>query len=347
MNLRTEDQTRSMEFFVYPIQLSHTMRRISLMRERTQGRGFTLIELLVVIAIIAVLIALLLPAVQAAREAARRAQCINNFKQFGLAFHNYHQALGSFPIGAIANAPNWPCIPSLRTPWMMQLLPYLEATNLGNAFNYSLGIAGPNWMGTYSNTTIAGTRLTVVNCPSDVPSYLQVPWRCKMNIGGNWGNTELGQLNIGNPVAGNPSAGILNLKSPLTLNFVRTMSDFTDGTSNTLLLSELIQAQNIGDLRSEWWNEVDMEFMTYTTPNSTTPDLLTCCCVNNPQGNEPCIQAGGWNDMFMASRSRHPGGVNSLFADGSVKFIKNSINLGTWRALSSCAGYEVVSSDSY
>jgi prepilin-type N-terminal cleavage/methylation domain-containing protein/prepilin-type processing-associated H-X9-DG protein len=318
------------------------------MRGRTPSRGFTLIELLVVIAIIAVLIALLLPAVQAAREAARRAQCINNFKQLGLAFHNYHQAVGSFPLGAIANAPNWPDQPSLRTPWPMQILPYLEETTLGNAFNYSLGIAGPGWSGTYANfPTVTGTRLTVLNCPSDSPSYLYYPWRVKMNIGGNWGNTNLGQLNIGNPSPTNPTAGVLNLKAPLTLNLVRSLSDFTDGSSNTLLLSELIQAHDINDMRSEWWNEVDMDFMTYTTPNSSTPDLLTCCCASYPQMNEPCIQAGGWNDLFMASRSRHPGGVNSLFADGSVKFIKNSINLYTWRALSTCSGGEVVSSDSY
>src|SRR3954466_12402587 len=131
--------------------------------------GFTLIELLVVIAIIAVLIGLLLPAVQAAREAARRAQCVNNFKQHGLAFHNYLQAVGSFPLGTIADAPGWPDQPSLRTPWTMQILPYLESTNLGNAFNYSLGIAGPGWAGTNANTTIAGTRLSVFQCPSDSP----------------------------------------------------------------------------------------------------------------------------------------------------------------------------------
>ena len=237
--------------------------------------------------------------------------------------------------------------PSLRTPWTMQILPYLESTNLGNAFNYSLGIAGPGWAGTNANTTIAGTRLSVFQCPSDSPSYLQVPWRVKMNIGGNWGTTNLGQLNVGTPSPTNPNAGILYQNGALTINRVRSVADFTDGTSNSLLLSELIQASDINDMRSEWWNEVNMEFMTQTTPNTSSPDVLTCCCVNKPRQNEPCIGTSGWNEMYMASRSRHPGGVNSLFADGSVKFIKNSINLFTWCALSSINGGEVLSSDSY
>ena len=122
---------------------------------RLRGRGFTLIELLVVIAIIAVLIALLLPAVQAAREAARRSQCLNNMKQMGLAMHNYHQAVGTFPMGnTIAAAYRWPDArrpgaPSAPTPCY---LPYLEQQPLYNACNFSWNV----WYGTGDSDQLHG-----------------------------------------------------------------------------------------------------------------------------------------------------------------------------------------------
>src|SRR3954453_11660663 len=125
---------------------------------RTKPRpGFTLIELLVVIAIIGVLIALLLPAVQAAREAARRSQCTNNLKQLGLGLHNYHQGVGSFPMGSSrANGATW-------NNWSAQglMLPYMEQQAIYNAINF-------NWEVTQSvNTTAAYTTISSFLCPSD------------------------------------------------------------------------------------------------------------------------------------------------------------------------------------
>jgi prepilin-type N-terminal cleavage/methylation domain-containing protein/prepilin-type processing-associated H-X9-DG protein len=314
------------------------------MSQRYRKRAFTLIELLVVIAIIAVLIALLLPAVQAAREAARRAQCINNMKQIGLAMHNYLSSTQSFPIGTIINAANWPCQPSLRTPWTMHILPYLEMTTVANAFNYQLGIAGPGWAGSNSNMSIVGTRVPTLNCPSDTPNIFLATWRPKFNYGANWGTTNLGQLNVG--TAGT-TGYVPYLQAPFGVNTVQSMAAFTDGTSNTILNSEVLQVSSTSDERCEWWNDVSTNFMTYTSPNSTSPDGLDSWCVTNPARNEPCIAQGNTYNLWLASRSRHPGGVNSLFADGSVHFLKNSINLYIWRSLGTINQGEVVSSDSY
>src|ERR1700756_817371 len=146
------------------------------------SRGFTLIELLVVIAIIAVLIALLLPAVQAAREAARRAQCVNNLKQLGLAIHNYASANGSFPPGRIwgprpskNNPADFPTIFSgtQNTTWFVLMLPQFEQQALYNAFNFTLGSEGYDGgglavaAGMFANSTIAATKISIFQCPSD------------------------------------------------------------------------------------------------------------------------------------------------------------------------------------
>ena len=115
--------------------------------QRTR-RGFTLIELMVVIVIIGVLIALLLPAVQAVRESARRGQCLNNLKQLGVALANYESAHGTYPLGGVYNTSVPPCqIPSIAggcqmTPWCVLMLPFLEQSALGNAYNYSTGAVG-------------------------------------------------------------------------------------------------------------------------------------------------------------------------------------------------------------
>ena len=167
-------------------------------------------------------------------------------------------------------------------------------------------------------------------------------WRPKYNYGANWGNTNLSQQNVGDPAAG----GLLFQKSPFSVNTVQNMATFTDGTSKTLMVSELVQTQT-EDERAEWWNDVGCNFMTRTTPNSTVPDQMDNWCVNRPRNNEPCVTNGQITLMWMASRSRHPGGLNSLFGDGSVKFMKSTVSLNIWRGLGSVAGGEVISSDAF
>jgi prepilin-type N-terminal cleavage/methylation domain-containing protein/prepilin-type processing-associated H-X9-DG protein len=342
---------------------------------RTPARkGFTLIELLVVIAIIAVLIALLLPAVQAAREAARRIQCVNNVKQLGLAIQNYHDIANSFPPGRIWAPTSTQAFPTIlagvqNTPWFVLMLPQFEQQTLYNAFNFALGSEGPNVpypIGYLANTTVESNKVGLFQCPSDnINTYvfpaplntgpLATAVLTRGNYAAAWGNTNWGQ--------GQSSESILTtpyLQSAFGHLGRITFASVTDGTSNTVFMSEVLQGP-ASDVRGLMWSvgAGSSSFFSRLTPNGVTDylgqyngfDQLgdSYSCVNNPGQDLPCaaLTVHGNNTAFAASRSRHPGGVNSLFGDGSVHFIKNSINPATWVALNSIQAGEVTSSDSY
>ncbi len=300
---------------------------IALCPRRT--RGFTLIELLVVIAIIAVLIALLLPAVQAAREAARRAQCVNNLKQLGLAAMNYESTSGCYPGNGYDGPPN--IYPNFSC--FVRMMPYLEQAAVLNATNYSWTCY--DW----PNITIAGVKMSVLTCPSD-------PWQpepiSKGTPNTNWGSlynstitaagtwqqqfTSYGavqgtfpgsyQLSFGSAELSQYNGVIYNDSST-------TIAGVTDGTSNTLLFGERADslAPKYGDSRyfnsDGGWNQYhwfDTMVSAYFPPN---------------------VQASGANvgpyqGIFQGqASSQHPGGVNFCMADGSVRFIKNTI--GCWQ----------------
>jgi prepilin-type N-terminal cleavage/methylation domain-containing protein len=317
--------------------------------------GFTLIELLVVIAIIGVLIALLLPAVQAARAAARRIQCTNNLKQLGLAMHNYHQAIGTFPIGRTgirrpAGDPGYPGDvngANHRRTWAWMVLPYIEQGNLYQAVNFSLPFNHS------SQTTALRVLAASYVCPSDpnmvlldtggFPSY-------KANYMANWGNMHFDQAAANNPYNGPvPPKPVPFLGAPFGLDYSYGVQDISDGTSNTLLMSEVIISRfngtaqdHRGDVFNDDWNCT--MFMAYTTPNSKLPDQVTTYCVYPFLSNPPCNKS---SPAYNAARSYHAGGVNALVSDGSVKFFKETINGSTWRALASTSGGEVISSDGY
>ena len=340
----------------------------------TVRMGFTLIELLVVIAIIAVLIALLLPAVQAAREAARRIQCVNNMKQLGLAINNYHDTANSFPPGRIWAPSSTQAFPTIlagvqNTPWFVLMLPQFDQQPLFNAFNFALGSEGPNLpfpLGFLANSTLESTKVGLFQCPSDnINTYvfpaplnvgpLALAVLTRGNYAASWGNTNWGQ--------GQSSESILTtsyLQSAFGHLGRITFASVTDGSSNTVFMSEVLQG-TASDVRGLMWSvgAGSSSFNSRMTPNGTIDTLGqfngfdqlgdVTSCVNNPGQDLPCASTTnhGNNTAFSASRSRHAGGVNSLFGDGSVHFIKDSINPMTWIAVNSIQAGEVISSDSY
>jgi prepilin-type N-terminal cleavage/methylation domain-containing protein/prepilin-type processing-associated H-X9-DG protein len=338
-------------------------------RHSAARRAFTLIELLVVIAIIAVLISLLLPAVQMAREAARRIQSTNNLKQIGLAMHNYESSIGSFPgfgqSTAFAFSP------------LARILPYLEQENLVNLVNFQVPIytgSGPNIRLNPVHSTAANFVINGYLCPSDGGNPL-----FKNILGGDSAGTNYALC------TGSGTDLWYHVELPTNGMFwygsAVTMGQISDGTSNTMLASQIRMgdgtnatgprptdgrrqyAQNgalspalpglsqggqqirnpdlaamtssisswRGDRGYSWLvgRLVSNGFSAYLPPNSQIPDLAA--------------HGRGWH----AARSFHPGGVQVLLADGSVRFVKDTVNLESWRALATRNGGEVISSDSY
>ncbi|MGE3820055.1 MAG: DUF1559 domain-containing protein [Isosphaeraceae bacterium] len=341
---------------------------------RRSRHAFTLIELLVVIAIIAVLIALLLPAVQAAREAARRAQCVNNLKQLGLAVHNYHDVNNSLPLGRVYGprpgraATDFPTIfaGAQNTTWFILMLPQFEQSALYNAFNFDLGAEGPVSplpFGFFANSTVSATKISVFQCPSDRENKFQInPGYAggvlssviltKGNYAVSWGNTNWGQ---------SFSTGLASQYLPSAFGHRSiSLNAITDGTSNTVFVGEVLQGA-IGDVRGVMWSSVSggASFMTRYTPNGLRdflnlrhgadwmPNAPGLFCVSEPVQQLPCTSGAGDSDAFAGSRSRHPGGVNVALGDGSVRFIKNTINHTVWIGLNTISSGEVISADSY
>ena len=311
----------------------------------TRRRGFTLIELLVVIAIIGVLIALLLPAVQSAREAARRSQCTNNLKQIGLGMHNYHSALNSFMPGKLDCC--WGT-------WKVSLMPYIEQTQLYNSWNWGSSTTEPT-VGTLfryggaANTTVSRQRVMAYTCPSDTTNK-PISSITSHSYAVNYGNTGFAQQATLNGIQF-LGAPFMNVSAAIggTGGRVFGLQDIRDGSSNTLLAGEVIMAQG-ADLRAfSWWGDA-AGFTAYLAPNATQPDVIytTAYCKYPFQQNPPCTGTPTATQPSMfGARSRHPGGLNVCLADGSVRFIKNSISYFTWQAISTTQGGEVVSSDAF
>ena len=327
--------------------------------------GFTLIELLVVIAIIAVLIALLLPAVQSAREAARRMQCTNNLKQIGLGLHNYHSSWNTFPVGFLyAYSGVLPNSSPLQYRWsaLAQMAPQLEQANLFNALNFNFPVAHQPtssgalfWPYFPANTTVMATTVALFLCPSDgapAPTVGSGPTNyafCSGNgSGGGDATGANGAFILGPPqsvatvtdgtsmtaAASEQLLGIAGPYSqttptPVPIPLQRAMSRVVAGplTDQACAVSSAGWLLNKG---AGWWdgNYQNALYNHYLTPNANRPD---CIVYHNP----------GWK----AARSFHPSGVNLLYCDGHAAFVKDTIGLPTWQAVSTRSSGEAISAD--
>ena len=290
-------------------------------------RGFTLVELLVVIAIIGVMVGLLLPAVQAAREAARRMSCTNNLKQIGLAMHNYHDTYNRFPAAHAAC-----CFGT----WVVPVMPYVELGNVADLYQNWGGTdaTGPRYGAAPNTTNVTDNRYPVFTCPSDLENR-PIGQMTNHNYAVNFGNTGAAQQANLNGVVFGDAPFVQDVNKRIG------MRNLVDGTSNTLLVSEVRQGQK-SDLRGFlWWGDAS-KFTTYLAINSPLPDRIYTLSYCNPVPGMPCDISTADNPAMFASRSLHPGGVNSLLGDGSVRFFSETMNLQIWRGLSTSNAGEVL-----
>jgi len=324
-------------------------------------RGFTLVELLVVIAIIGILVSLLLPAVQSAREAARRTQCINNAKQLGLALMNYESSLQTFPPSSI-----WPegQVPERATQlgpnWVILILPFMEDTSLRDSFNLNKPINDP------ANMIPRSTAISGMLCPTDSfnqQSFMGSLSSMTTVLGDNWArgnyaanasliylstmyNSEYGGFLRSNwdkdrlnPSSLSPTRGIMGANVGLRIGQI------ADGTSKTILVGELRAGITPYDTRGIWAMSGACPSSLWAHgyigddngPNNlgaAADDVISCSDLYTEFGGAGglirlgmgCSSVGAFN-IQQTMRSLHVGGVTSCFADGSVRFISNSIQI--------------------
>jgi prepilin-type N-terminal cleavage/methylation domain-containing protein len=322
-----------------------------------RAHGFTLIELLVVIAIIAVLIGLLLPAVQKVREAAARSACQNNLKQIALAVHNYHDANNIFPVNTLITdqqnnwiSPNWS--------WLARVLPYVEMDSLYRQANIPKNNLGDT-TGSPTTKDLCATQIKTFLCPTD-PDSNAGPRTDRANLvgmlvgvtnykgvsGANWGWYTNAALNPPNDSGAPPFiATESRWINPSTIDgsynglndgdglFFRAdyrhqhkITDITDGTSNTFMVGEDLPAKNI---HCAW-------------PFANTANGTCGIGPNAKRLNGTEYTPSDWPNLY-AFRSLHLGGLQFAMADGSVVFVKDSIDPATYRALATIRGAEVAS----
>jgi len=348
------------------------MKPVRTFPKSTYRSGFTLIELLVVIAIIAILIGLLLPAVQKVREAAARMSCGNNMKQIGLACQAYHDGFGTLPPSVLMHS-------SVSDPadfnqnfgpnWAVLILPYIEQSALYNGVSTSVQNYPIN--GDAGWRSLRGTRVKAYLCPSDTGGDTQCA-----RAGGGWargnygGNAGPGMFWIaGSDASIQQSGGVMVEKVPdfagaggysglnfsgggvLTVNRGIALVTITDGTSNTILADELRIGPSANDIRGTWaLGQTGASIVAGSGRSDTPSPNVSCSGCDDIQGADDrndigmgaCSGCGSWQ---VTAKSRHTGGVQSGFADGSVRFIANSVSVRTWFLLHSRNDGQVAAND--
>lgn len=341
---------------------THNESRVEMSNNRRRRRhGFTLVELLVVIAIIGVLVALLLPAVQSAREAARRAQCKSNLRQLGLAANLFEDAYGHFPHGTYNYIDSTHFTPPPygthdgtsvgpgphtqdRRCWMHDLLPFLEEEAQYDRFQAHMA-AGGSALGFPQMDHV----LDVAMCPSDpLGPKLHTFWGGANNLPtqGFSGNyvvcTGSGYFNRPREGSGmTPLVASANLDGMFFAVSQVELGDVTDGTSKTLLLSELILVEDTTshDVRGRYHNPAHggVLFSTLYPPNTSRPDQFNWCS-QTPPPQAPCIQST--SNMYVSARSYHAGAVNVCRVDGSVDSVTGGVDVLIYNAMGSRNGQE-------
>lgn len=334
---------------------------------KTRLKAFTLVELLVVIAIIGVLVALLLPAIQAARETSRRSSCSNNLRQYGIALQNYHGVHNQFPSNSY-----WFPIPATYPPGNIKrkgsihvkLLPFIE----GSTFHERIDFAGDVVGQLQHDVALGTTVLSFMRCPSD--DYPQLYDRGVENSGyttpegkhavTNYGSSVGAQATTGqagcdtlpkgfpgNEFGNGPSTDG-NAENPYEISGVfsrkawaASIKQITDGTSNTIAMGETLPGCSAKDLQLPWW--VGMQWYGGTAPPINYPT-----CPGEGPGNDGStgINCNSWNNLVTDAgfKSRHPGGCQFAFADGSVHYFSEDIDYRNYQRLGDRHDGETVTS---
>lgn len=337
----------------------------------TTKRAFTLVELLVVISVIGILVALLLPAVQSARESGRRSQCTNNMRQIGLALQGYHQHIEVLPPACIGNAAGGCTVdagPSndvdngggCRLNYLALSLRYLEQDSLADLIVTRSPCTGTTASGCWSmaaNNNAWKNFVPVFACPSDGNAMRETNYTGQSSTmaRGNYACVAgSSSLRTG---ATAPTSAIWNVpwgqldkhaRGAMGAGGAAKFAQIQDGTSSTLFCVEVTAAPSRSDIRGVWAFAPGLTIYGPGGINVGTDQLLTGACVNYNDNVTvmPCV-TNSVGDLSITARSRHPGGCNAVLGDGSVRFLKQSIDQTVYDALRTIWNDEAIDANSF